>query len=64
MDIKLLSQPLPQVEADALSVLLFEGDTAPIELNFASAWLDELKSSGEFSGKSGELAVLHQPSGW
>jgi leucyl aminopeptidase len=64
MDIKLLSQPLPQVEADALSVLLFDGDTTPIELNFASAWLDELKSSGEFSGKSGELAVLHQPSGW
>ena len=27
------------------------------------AWLDEMKTSGEFSGKSGDLTVLHQPQG-
>ncbi|MGH9559583.1 MAG: leucyl aminopeptidase, partial [Bryobacteraceae bacterium] len=33
------------------------------ELKFASAWLDELRASGEFSGKKDELAILHQPQG-
>jgi len=63
METKLLYQPLPQIDADAVAVVLFEEESAPAELKFASAWLDELKSSGEFSGKSGELAVLHQPQG-
>jgi len=27
------------------------------------SWLDEMKFSGEFTGKAGEIAVLHQPSG-
>ena len=35
----------------------------PAEFKFASAWLDELHASGEFLGKAGELAVLHQPQG-
>jgi leucyl aminopeptidase len=63
MDTKLLYQPLAQVEADAIAVVLFEEEAAPPDLKFASAWLDELKTSGEFSGKTGELAVLHQPQG-
>src|SRR5580698_10518916 len=63
METKLLYQPLAQVEADAVAVVLFEEESAPADLKFASAWLDEIKSSGEFSGKSGELAVLHQPQG-
>ena len=32
-------------------------------MNSVSAWLEELRSSGEFTGKPGELAVLHLPSG-
>jgi leucyl aminopeptidase len=63
MDTKLIYQPLTQVEADAIAVILFEEEPAPSDLKFASAWLDELKSSGEFSGKAAELAVLHQPQG-
>jgi leucyl aminopeptidase len=63
METKLLYQPLAQVEADAVAVVLFEEESAPADLKFASAWLDELKSSGEFSGKSGDLALLHQPQG-
>src|SRR5580698_4206649 len=63
MDTKLIYQPLAQVEADAIAVILFEEESAPSDLKFASAWLDELKSSGEFSGKAEELAVLLQPQG-
>jgi leucyl aminopeptidase len=63
METKLLYQPLDKVEADAVAFLLFEEDPAPAELKFASAWLDELRASGEFSGKTDELAVLHQPHG-
>ncbi len=63
METKLLYQPLDRVEADAVAVVLFEDEAAPAELKFASAWLDELRASSEFVGKSGELAVLHQPQG-
>jgi leucyl aminopeptidase len=63
MDTKLLYQPLAQVEADAIAIVLFEEEGAPADLKFASAWLDELKTSGEFSGKTAEIAVLHQPQG-
>jgi leucyl aminopeptidase len=63
METKLLYQPFDKIDADAVAVVLFEDESAPPELKFASAWLDELKTSGEFSGKTDELAVLHQPSG-
>jgi leucyl aminopeptidase len=63
MDTKLLYQPLGQVEADAVAVVLFEDESASADLKFAAAWLDELKTSGEFSGKATEIAVLHQPQG-
>src|ERR1051325_4083665 len=63
METKLLYQPMDQVEADALAVVLFEGAASPPALGFAAGWLDELRSSGEFSGKSGEIAVLHMPAG-
>src|SRR5260370_25166294 len=61
METKLLYEPLDRVEADAVGVVLFEEGPGPAELNFASAWLEELRSSGEFTGKPGELAVLHHP---
>ena len=52
METKLLYQPFDKIEADAVAVVLFEDEPAPAELKFASAWLDELKTSGEFSGTS------------
>src|SRR5579863_2115065 len=61
METKLLYEPLDRVEADAVAVVLFEEGPAPAELNFAASWLEELRSSGEFAGKPGELAVLHHP---
>jgi len=63
METKLLYQSLAQVEADAIAVILFEEEPPPADLKFASAWLEEMRTSGEFSGKSAELAVLHQPQG-
>ena len=59
METKLLYESLERVEADAVAVILFEESESP---SYAKAWLDELKSSGEFTGKPGEMAVLHQPS--
>ena len=61
METKLLYEPLDRVEADAVGVVLFEEGSAPAELNFAASWIEELRSSGEFAGKPGELAVLHHP---
>ena len=49
-------------------MLLFEDDAAPAELKgvsaWPSAWIDELKASGEFTGKTGELAVQYVPQGF
>ena len=64
MDTTLVSLPLDRVEADAVVVLLFEDEATPAELKGVSAWLDELKASGEFTGKSGELAVQHLAPGF
>ena len=60
METKLLYQPLNEVEADALAVVLFEdGEGIPA----VTTWLDEMRTSGEFVAKSGESATLHHPQG-
>ena len=46
-----------------MAVVLFEDRPAPRELDGFAVWLDELKSSGEFTGKTGDSVVLHQPQG-
>jgi leucyl aminopeptidase len=63
MESKLVYQAFDRVEADALAIVLYENDPAPPELKSVSAWLEELQTSGEFTGKTAELAVLHQPTG-
>jgi len=60
----LISQPLDRVEADAVVVLLFEDDAPPAELKSSSAWIGELRASGEFAGKTAELSVQYLPQGW
>ena len=60
MEMKLVPGALEQIEADAIAVVLFEdGESIPA----VKSWLDEMRASGEFSGKTGETAVLHQPQG-
>src|SRR5215469_9644993 len=61
METKLIYQPLERADADAVGVVVFEGEAPQQDL--ASSWFDELRTSGEFAGKAGELAVLHQPQG-
>jgi leucyl aminopeptidase len=65
VNVSIVSQPLDRVEADAVAAVLFEDEPAtPPELSSAGAWLAELRSSGEFTGKSGEMSVGHLPSGF
>src|SRR5450631_2741502 len=61
MEIKLISDPLSGVQADALASIVFDEGPSPAEFAFAAKWFEELRSSGEFRGKPGDIAVLHQP---
>ncbi len=63
METKLVYQPFDKIEADAVAAVLFEEEAVPAELKFATAWLDELRTSGEFAAKADEMAILHQPAG-
>jgi leucyl aminopeptidase len=61
MEIRVDSKPVSAVEADALAIVGFEGGPPPGTP--ASEQIQELYDSGEFSGKSLEIAVLHRPAG-
>jgi leucyl aminopeptidase len=63
MEVSLDSQPLDRLAADALAVLLFEDSSVPAEIASAANWIAELRASGEFTGKAGEMAVMHSPPG-
>lgn len=60
MKIELEGKPLSDVECDALVVVGFEQEPPP---GAASENAKELYDSGEFTGKSLEIAVLHSPKG-
>ncbi len=60
MEIRLETKQLREVDADALVMLGFE--SAPPEAAPADQ-IKELYDSGEFSGKSLEIAILHRPAG-
>jgi leucyl aminopeptidase len=63
MESKLISQAFDRVQADAIAALVFEDEATPAELAGVATWLEELRTSAEFTGKPGELAVLHQAPG-
>ncbi len=64
MQIKLETTPVEQLSVDALAVICFESDENPPQiLASQNSWLPEMLSSGEFSGKLYELAILHRPQG-
>jgi leucyl aminopeptidase len=60
MHVKLGTGSVSQVDSDALVIIGFEG--TPPE-GPAASQIKEFYDSTEFSGKSGEVAVLHRPSG-
>jgi leucyl aminopeptidase len=65
MEIKLTYESPERVAADAVAVVVLEEEDAkPFSTGGIQTWLGELKSSGEFSGKPGESAVLYNPPGW
>jgi leucyl aminopeptidase len=65
METKLIYEPLDRVAADAVAVIVFEeGEPFAALSGGIRTWLAELKSSGEFSGKPSEIAVLYNPPGW
>jgi leucyl aminopeptidase len=64
MQIKIESSAVEQLSVDALAVVCFESDENPPQLLAAqNGWLPELLTSGEFSGKLYEIAILHRPQG-
>jgi len=65
MQLQIENGSIEEVKADALVFVCFESEAA--ELASASArqrgWLQEIRDSGEFSGKLYELSLLHRPEG-
>ena len=63
MEIKLLSSPLADVDAEVLIVPVFDkDDERDEELNTATgSWVADIYASGEFSGKLYETALLYRP---
>ena len=59
MNINLEARPIAEVESDALVVVGFEGGPPPQ----AADQVKELYDTGEFTGKSLEISVLHRPAG-
>jgi leucyl aminopeptidase len=67
MQLLIQTSPAAHTEADALAVLAFEAENghqpADSALAEQNGWLAELRSSGEFTGKLYETAILHRPAG-
>jgi leucyl aminopeptidase len=62
MEIKRESESTTEVQADALVLIGFEG--ARLESGLAAEATKELYDSGEFTGKSQEISILHHPPGF
>ncbi|MBZ5610661.1 MAG: leucyl aminopeptidase [Acidobacteriia bacterium] len=60
MDIRVEAKPIQEVECDAMVVVGFEGQPPQ---GAAADQIKDLYDSGEFSGKSLEISVLHRPNG-
>src|ERR1700733_5345858 len=64
MQLNIETTPVEQLSIDALAVICFESDENPPQLLAAqNGWLQEILTSGEFSGKLYEVAILHRPQG-
>jgi leucyl aminopeptidase len=63
MHVKLATGVVSQVDSDALVIIGFEGTPPESPAAGQVGQMKEFYDSTEFSGKSGEVAVLHHPSG-
>jgi leucyl aminopeptidase len=70
MEFRIQNRPLQEVETEALVLVGLEKeaprDSAAVKAADAAVagWVEEVCATGEFTGKLGELAVLHRPSGF
>src|SRR5215472_14594204 len=69
MNIHFSSAPVESIDCDVLVVFAPEKKEQPLPAGLAAInqatgrWLDDIYSSGEFSGKAYETALLHRPPG-
>jgi leucyl aminopeptidase len=64
MEIKIETSAVARLSVDALAVICFEAvDNPPEILAAQDGWLQEIITSGEFTGKLYETAILHRPHG-
>jgi leucyl aminopeptidase len=76
MQIRVESSSIEKLTVDALTIVCFEAEEKPAgtsaktsqansdpDIAAQSGWLADLRSSGEFTGKLYELAILHRPQG-
>jgi len=63
MQIKIETTTVEQVSVDALAVICYESGENPPSIALQDGWFDEVRASGEFSGKLYEIAILHRPRG-
>ena len=64
MEIKIETSAVARLSVDALAVICFEAvDNPPEILAAQDGWLQEIITSGEFTGKLYETAILHRPQG-
>ena len=61
MESQLISQALDRVQADAIAAVVFEEEPAAAELTSASRWLEDLRASGEFTGKAAAVCGCAAP---
>jgi leucyl aminopeptidase len=62
MQTRLIQNTLPGIDMDAVVVLAFEDQPSPLDA-LTAGWVRETISSGEFSPKPLETALLHRPAG-
>jgi leucyl aminopeptidase len=62
MQVQIETSSIEKISADALAVIAFESGSDP-KIAEQSGWLADLRSSGEFTGKLYETAVLYRPEG-
>jgi len=62
MQTGLNARPIPEVIADALVLMAFEGEAPKLGLS-PDGWISRLYESGEFTGELRSSALLHQPDG-
>src|SRR5579863_10203491 len=63
MQIRIETNPVDQLTVDALAVICHESGENMPALALQNGWFEDVRASGEVSGKLYEIAILHRPQG-